>query len=87
MCDVDALYSPIRSWQAEVMTSQNGIVFSLTKKTGGQDLARTPWSACPRCGKTVIELPALSREDHATRICGDCGIAQALRDHRRGYHY
>ena len=34
--------------------------------------------ACPICGKTYIETPALSRTDNETLICPDCGTRQAL---------
>ena len=33
---------------------------------------------CPICGKTYRGVPALSREDNQTPICGDCGIRQAM---------
>ena len=33
---------------------------------------------CPLCGKTYGEAPALSRTDHETLICPDCGTRQAL---------
>ena len=34
--------------------------------------------ACPLCGKTYGEAPALSRTDNETLICPDCGTRQAL---------
>lgn len=34
--------------------------------------------ACPLCGKTYGEVPALSRTDNETLICPDCGTRQAL---------
>lgn len=34
--------------------------------------------ACPICGKTFTERPAVSREDSYTLICPDCGTRQAL---------
>lgn len=34
--------------------------------------------ACPLCGKTYGEAPALSRADNETLICPDCGTRQAL---------
>ena len=34
--------------------------------------------ACPLCGKTYAEPPALSRTDNETLICPDCGVRQAL---------
>ena len=33
---------------------------------------------CPRCGKTYIGHPALSRADNETLICPDCGTREAL---------
>ena len=34
--------------------------------------------ACPLCGKTYTDHPALSRIDNETLICPDCGVRQAL---------
>lgn len=34
--------------------------------------------ACPICGKTYAEHPALSRKDNKTLICPDCGVREAL---------
>ena len=36
-------------------------------------------AVCPLCGKVFHGYPALSREDHRTFICADCGCKQALR--------
>ena len=33
---------------------------------------------CPLCGNIYFEPPALSRTDHKTAICSDCGIRQSL---------
>jgi DNA-directed RNA polymerase subunit RPC12/RpoP len=33
---------------------------------------------CPRCGRNFAERPALSRKDHKTQICPDCGTREAL---------
>lgn len=33
---------------------------------------------CPRCGRPYCEPPALSRADHKTLICPDCGTREAL---------
>ena len=33
---------------------------------------------CPKCGKYYAEYPALSREDNKTKICPECGVAEAL---------
>lgn len=33
---------------------------------------------CPRCGKEVNKLLALSRADNRTMICDECGIKEAL---------
>ena len=33
---------------------------------------------CPRCGKTFMEHPAISRSDNKTEICSTCGLAEAL---------
>ena len=35
-------------------------------------------AVCPKCGKTYIGVPALSREDNDTLICPDCGIRESL---------
>ena len=35
-------------------------------------------AVCPRCGKTYIGIPALSRKDNKTFICPDCGTREAL---------
>ena len=33
---------------------------------------------CPRCGRSYLEPPALSRLDNETLICPDCGAREAL---------
>ena len=33
---------------------------------------------CPRCNKTIIGYPAISRTDNKTEICSNCGIIEAL---------
>lgn len=33
---------------------------------------------CPLCGRTYIEVPALSRKDNTILICPDCGTREAL---------
>lgn len=33
---------------------------------------------CPKCGKTYIGHPALSRIDNKTEICSECGTKEAL---------
>ena len=33
---------------------------------------------CPRCGRSYLEQPALSRLDNETLICPDCGTREAL---------
>ena len=33
---------------------------------------------CPACGKMYCEPPAISRKDHKTEICTDCGTLAAL---------
>ena len=35
-------------------------------------------AVCPLCGKTYHCVPALSRMDHETLICTDCGTRQSL---------
>lgn len=35
---------------------------------------------CPVCGKLYHEPPALSRKDHTTYICPECGTREALED-------
>lgn len=35
---------------------------------------------CPRCGREVNELLALSRRDNKTMICDDCGVEEAMWD-------
>ncbi len=35
---------------------------------------------CPRCGKYYSDYPAMSRRDHRTDICPDCGINEAFFD-------
>ena len=35
---------------------------------------------CPRCKKTIIDYPALSRKDNETFICSACGTAEAMED-------
>jgi transcription elongation factor Elf1 len=33
---------------------------------------------CPRCGRECERLPAVSRADNETRICGNCGTEEAM---------
>lgn len=33
---------------------------------------------CPKCGREYGDAPALSREDHKTLICPECGTREAL---------
>jgi len=33
---------------------------------------------CPRCGKNIVNYPALSRYDNKTKICDDCGMNEAM---------
>ena len=33
---------------------------------------------CPKCGKSYVGRPALSRADNQTPICPDCGTREAL---------
>ena len=40
----------------------------------GEKIKRT----CPICGQEYSGVPALSRTDHETLICPDCGTRQAL---------
>ncbi|MBQ6205976.1 MAG: hypothetical protein IJK52_02720 [Oscillospiraceae bacterium] len=35
-------------------------------------------AVCPLCGQTYSGHPALSRTDHRTLICPDCGSRQAM---------
>lgn len=35
-------------------------------------------SVCPKCGRTYVGHPALSRTDNAALICPDCGTREAL---------
>ena len=37
-----------------------------------------PKRICLICGKTYRDYPALSRTDHKTEICPDCGVVQGL---------
>ena len=36
---------------------------------------------CPRCGKVVERLLALSRKDNKTKICDECGTQEAIEDY------
>ena len=36
------------------------------------------FGVCPRCGQSYTGRPALSRVDHETLICPDCGTREAL---------
>ncbi len=38
---------------------------------------------CPKCGKEVDRLLALSRRDNKTLICDECGTVEALEDYER----
>ena len=40
----------------------------------------TDWTIriCPKCGKQYIGEPSLSRKDNKTKICGLCGLQEAL---------
>lgn len=33
---------------------------------------------CPKCGKSYVGRPALSRADNQTPLCPDCGTREAL---------
>jgi len=35
---------------------------------------------CPRCGRRVDRLLALSRRDNKTMICDECGMQEAMED-------
>lgn len=37
---------------------------------------------CVKCGKTFKEPPAISRKDNTTRICSECGTAEALEEYQ-----
>lgn len=39
---------------------------------------------CPKCGKMVKRLLALSREDNKTRVCDVCGTKEALDAYEKG---
>ena len=41
--------------------------------------ARQKRRKCPKCGKYYASYPALSREDNKTKICSECGIAEAVK--------
>lgn len=42
---------------------------------------RTEREKCPLCGGSIMEdVPALSRIDNKTRICGACGMKEAMQD-------
>lgn len=41
-----------------------------------------PWE-CPRCGKTTVDYPALSRTDNKTNICSQCGTDEAMENWAR----
>jgi len=36
---------------------------------------------CPRCGKSYVGFPALSRRDNKTDICSKCGTEEAMVDY------
>lgn len=36
---------------------------------------------CPKCGGSILDFGALSRYDNKTRICSECGVAEALENH------
>jgi transposase-like protein len=36
---------------------------------------------CPRCKRTYLDYPAISRRDNKTPICPDCGTAEAFEDY------
>lgn len=36
---------------------------------------------CPRCGKSYVDYPAISRRDNKTEICPDCGVLEAMEDY------
>jgi hypothetical protein len=38
-------------------------------------------SKCPLCANEVGQFPAISRKDNKTKICSDCGVAEALADY------
>lgn len=33
---------------------------------------------CPKCGKPIVGIPAMSRTDNRTAVCSDCGTREAL---------
>lgn len=33
---------------------------------------------CPKCKKTYLEHPAISRVDNKTKICPECGTREAI---------
>ena len=33
---------------------------------------------CPRCGRKYHDHPAISRKDNKSKICPQCGLAEAL---------
>ena len=35
---------------------------------------------CPRCSQNFSGHPAISRRDHTTEICSDCGTSEAMND-------
>ena len=41
-----------------------------------ENITRT--AICPKCGKSYVGRPALSRADNQTPICPDCGTREAL---------
>lgn len=44
------------------------------------------YNICPRCGKYIESYPALSRKDNKTKICSDCGTAEALESYIKYIH-
>lgn len=49
------------------------------QKIGGEkQVMKYKKKICPKCGREYAEAPALSREDHETLICPECGTREAL---------
>jgi len=36
---------------------------------------------CPKCQKSTVDFPAISRRDNRTEICSQCGVDEAMADH------
>ena len=63
-------------WERSDLVGQ-GILKKLIKKIYNID--REEWK-CPRCKRTTIDFPAISRKDNKTEICSACGTDEALID-------